>query len=172
MKVSGGVRIRHATIEDLPAIVAIYNSTILGRLATADLEPVPVESRVEWFHAHRPERHPLDVAEADGRIVGWVSLQPLYGRPAYAATAEVSVYVHETVRRQGVGQALLFHIMELCPSLGISTLLGFIFGHNTPSLRLFAKNGFETWARLPRVARLDDVERDLHILGRRLSDTR
>ena len=32
--------LRLATLDDLPAIVAIYNSTIAGRMVTADLEPV------------------------------------------------------------------------------------------------------------------------------------
>ena len=40
---------RIATREDLPQIVAIYNATIPSRAVTADLEPVSVQSRVEWF---------------------------------------------------------------------------------------------------------------------------
>ena len=47
-------------------------------------------------------------------------------------------------------------------------LLGFIFGHNEASLRLFQRFEFQTWGTLPRVAVLDGVERDLVILGRRL----
>jgi L-amino acid N-acyltransferase YncA len=46
--------------------------------------------------------------------------------------------------------------------------LGFIFGHNQPSLALFRGFGFETWAHLPRVADLHGIEHDLMILGRRL----
>ena len=37
--------IRDAARDDLPAIVAIYNASIPGRLATADTEPVTVASR-------------------------------------------------------------------------------------------------------------------------------
>jgi len=44
---------RAATEADLPAIVEIYNSTIPGRMVTADLEPVTVESRRAWFQAHQ-----------------------------------------------------------------------------------------------------------------------
>ena len=47
-------------------------------------------------------------------------------------------------------------------------MLGFIFGHNEPSLRLFRGFGFADWGTLPRVAVLDGVERDLVILGKRL----
>jgi phosphinothricin acetyltransferase len=47
-------------------------------------------------------------------------------------------------------------------------LLGFIFGHNEPSLKLFFKFKFEKWAHFPRVANMDGVERDLIILGLRI----
>ena len=36
---------RLATIEDLPAIVAIYNETIASRMVTADTEEVSVQSK-------------------------------------------------------------------------------------------------------------------------------
>ncbi|MDZ4938569.1 N-acetyltransferase, partial [Clostridium perfringens] len=52
-------RIDYAVKEDLPAIVDIYNSTISGRKVTADLEPVTVESRIEWFEEHSNDFRPL-----------------------------------------------------------------------------------------------------------------
>jgi phosphinothricin acetyltransferase len=159
--------IRLAREADLPAIVAIYNGAIPGRLATADTEPVTLESRRSWFREHTPERRPLWVAEVDGDVVGWLGLQSFYGRPAYAGTAEVSVYVAADGRRRGIGRALLAHAVERAPDLGLTTLLGFIFGHNTPSLELFYRFGFARWGELPRVAVLDGVERDLVIVGRR-----
>jgi phosphinothricin acetyltransferase len=55
------------------------------------------------------------------------------------------------------------------PALGLHTLLGYIFGHNAPSLRLFESHGFNRWAHLPRVAVLDGTERDLIIVGRRVA---
>lgn len=160
--------IRLATLADLPVIVDIYNSTIPGRMVTADLEPVSVESRLPWFHAHQPARRPLWVAEQDGRVVAWISLSDFYGRPAYNATAEVSIYLDESVRGRGLGRALLQFVVETAPQYGVQTLLGFIFGHNQPSLKLFERFGFASWAHLPEVASLDGVARDLIILGRKL----
>jgi len=160
--------VRDAREADLPRIVAIYNEAIPGRLATADTEPVTVDSRRAWFREHTPEIRPLWVVERDGAIVGWLSFQSFYGRPAYAATAEVSMYVGGDAQRGGIGRALLQRAVERAPGLGLATLVAFIFGHNEPSLRLFERHGFARWGLLPRVARLDDVERDLVILGRRL----
>jgi len=164
-----GFTVRVATRGDLPGIVEIYNSTVPSRMVTADTEPVTVGSREAWFDAHQPERRPLWVCEdADGRMAGWVSYSDFYGRPAYGATAEVSIYLHESRRGQGLGRFLLEQAIAHAPKVGVNTLLGFIFGHNAPSLALFERHGFTRWGDLPRVAVLDGIERDLVILGRRL----
>ncbi|MEM5456084.1 GNAT family N-acetyltransferase [Paraburkholderia phytofirmans] len=162
---------RDATLDDLPAIVAIYNSTVPSRQVTADLEPVSVESRLGWFHAHGPQKRPLWVvedAQQPGRVIAWLSFSDFYGRPAYQRTAEVSIYLDESARGRGLGKQMLAASLAAAPALGIDSVLGFIFGHNEASLRLFRAFGFDTWGELPRVAVLDGVERDLVILGKRL----
>jgi L-amino acid N-acyltransferase YncA len=159
---------RVAQAADLPAIVAIYNETIPSRLVTADLEPVTVDSRRVWFAEHRRATRPLWVAEREGEPVAWLSFSSFYGRPAYDATAELSVYVAARARRRGIAAYLLRTAATAAPQLGLRTLLGFIFSHNEPSLELFAKFGYAQWGRLPCVARLDGVERDLVIVGRRV----
>ncbi|WP_027410549.1 GNAT family N-acetyltransferase [Anoxybacteroides tepidamans] len=160
--------VRDAVYEDLQAIVDIYNETIPTRMVTADLEPVTVESRDPWFRAHSPEDRPLWVVEKKGRICAWISFQSFYGRPAYRHTAEVSIYISQTYRGKGLGKQLLQKAINECPRLQIKTLLGFIFAHNEPSLRLFSHFGFETWGHFPKVAELDGVERDLVIVGKRI----
>ncbi|ABO68215.1 Probable phosphinothricin N-acetyltransferase [Geobacillus thermodenitrificans NG80-2] len=160
--------IRDATAADLPQIVRIYNETIPSRMVTADLEPVSVESRRAWFEAHDPHHRPLWVVEDDGVICAWLSFQSFYGRPAYRHTAEVSIYIAESHRGQGLGTKLLKRAIDKAPALGMKTLLGFIFAHNEPSLRLFSRFGFERWGYFPRVAELDGIERDLVIVGKRL----
>jgi phosphinothricin acetyltransferase len=106
----------------------------------------------------------------DEVVAGWLSFQSFYGRPAYHATAEISVYVSPALQRKGIGRELLARAVERARRLGLKTLLGFIFGHNEASLHLFESLGFQHWGVLPRVAELDGVERDLIILGRRIVD--
>lgn len=174
--------LRLADPSDLPAIVEIYNSTVASHEVTADTEPVTVESRLAWFRAHQRVERPLWVAEPIARstdtgilatamlpsVVGWMTLSDFYGRPAYGATAEVSLYCHEAIRGRGLGSQMLAHAIRYGPGVGLRTLLGFVFGHNAASRALFAKYRFETWGHLERVAEFDGVERDLLILGRRL----
>ena len=158
-----------AQASDLPRIVAIYNAAIPGRMATADTEPVTIAARKAWFSEFDAARRPLwafrDAPE--GELAGWLSLRSFYGRAAYAATVEIGVYTDPAARRRGVALALLAHALAAAPGLGIKTILAFVFAHNAPSLALFGKAGFATWGRLPGVAELDGVERDLLILGRR-----
>lgn len=164
------VVIEDATLADLADIVGIYNSTIAGRLVTADLEPVTVDDRMKWFLEHSPQHRPIWVAREreKGDVLAWLSFQSFYGRPAYRATAEISVYIAEKHRGSGLGSLLVSKAIEACPSLGLTALVGFVFGHNKPSLALLSKFGFSQWGLLPEVAELDGVKRDLAIMGLRL----
>ena len=99
------------------------------------------------------------------RLAAWLSFNSFHERPAYQPTAEISIYVAEAQRRRGLGRWLLREAVTRAPALGLSTLVGLIWAHNTPSLELFASEGFSRWGHLPRVAVLDSVERDLVILG-------
>lgn len=159
-------QIEFARKEDLQAIVDIYNSTVSGRMVTADLEPVTLESRITWFEEHDPDRRPLWVLRDGGEIAAWMSFQSFYGRPAYRGTVEISIYVHEKYRGAGVGGVMIEKALAECPRLGVSNLVGFVFGHNEPSLKLLRKFGFQQWGLLPGVAEMDGVKRDLVIVGR------
>jgi L-amino acid N-acyltransferase YncA/predicted O-methyltransferase YrrM len=157
--------IRDAVEADLPAIVEIYNATVPTRMVTAELEPTTVEARLPWFREHSQEHYPFWVAESGGHVIGWLDFKKFLPRCAYRGTAEISVYVDEKFRRRGVGQRLLEQAIARAPSLGMTALVGLIFGHNEPSLKLFEHLGFERWAFLPGVAQLDGMDRDLVIMG-------
>jgi phosphinothricin acetyltransferase len=160
--------IRHATGADLPAVVAIYNASIPGRLATADTEPVTVAQREEWFLAFDPKVRPLWVFESQGKVVGWLGLRSFYGRPAYHRTVESAVYVAPEHQREGVARKLLAHALSECPALGVANVLAFVFAHNMPSVTLFEAHGFGRWGLLPKVCEMDGKEHDVLILGKRL----
>lgn len=164
-----GLTFRHATEQDLATIVAIYNSVIPGRMVTADTEPVSVESRRAWYTNHNPQKRPLYIISDGDTIIGWVSLESFYGRPAYNHTAEVSIYLDEAARGKGYGKEILKTIIDQAPAFGVKSLLGYIFAHNEPSLKLFKSFGFEQWALFPNVAVLDGVERSLIIVGKRVA---
>ena len=139
-------------------------------MVTADTEPVSVASRQKWFAEHTPDKRPLWVVENDANeMIGSVSFQSFYGRPAYDATVEISIYLEKAQRGKGLGKEVLQYCLENAPKFGMKTLLGFIFSHNEPSLQLFRRFGFEDWATLPDIAVLDGKEFGLKILGKRIA---
>src|SRR5437870_193452 len=129
--------IRDAVEADLPTIVEIYNATVPTRMVTAELEPTAVEARLPWFREHTPDRHPLWVAEIDGQVAGWLSVKSFLPRCAYRGTVELSVYIDEKFRRRGIARRLLGEAIARAPSLEINAMVGLIFAHNEPSLKLF-----------------------------------
>ncbi|WP_374461487.1 N-acetyltransferase family protein [Chryseobacterium taeanense] len=160
---------RNASFEDLPKIVEIYNSTIPSRMVTADTENVSIESKIQWFNEHNSENRPLWIIEDNQKkVLGWVSFSSFYGRPAYNGTVEISIYMDESSRAKGLGKKVLKYCIDNAKNFGIKILLGFIFLHNEPSLKLFRHFGFEDWGTFPDVAVLDGVERTLKILGKRI----
>ena len=162
----------YAQQTDLEKIVATYNSTIASRLVTADLEPVTTQSKQPWFDAHSNDFRPLWIVSIDGVYAGWMSFNSFYGRPAYNGTVEVSIYLEENARGKGLGKTCLQKAMNVCSELNIKTLLGFIFDHNIPSLKLFKGMGFQQWAHLPNIANMIDAERGLIIVGKRVDSAK
>src|SRR5260370_31510963 len=102
-----------------------------GGWSTADTQPITVTDRVEWFRKFDPAKRPIWVAEVDGRVIATAYLSSFYGgRPAYDATAEVSVYIATAYQRPGIGQRLKQWEIEQALRLGVTTLLGSHFDPN------------------------------------------
>lgn len=151
--------IRLAQIDDLPAIVDIYNQAIPSKQSTGDTLPVRVEDRLAWFEEHRSDEHPIFVAEVNGQVAGWCSLSPYRpGRAALRFTAEISYYIASVYHRRGIGTALIEHALAACPALQIRHLFAIVLEGNQASLKLLQKMGFEQWGYLPRVANFDGKE--------------
>jgi L-amino acid N-acyltransferase YncA/SAM-dependent methyltransferase len=159
------LRIRNADIADLPQIVEIYNSSILGGIAVAEMEPVKVEDRLDWFYKHTPHKHPLWVLQCRGNVLGWISVQPYYSDPAFLSTAEVSVHIAPEHRKQGYGTFLITAMISECPKLEIATLLGFAFADNAVTARLNERVGLKRWGYLPKTAWIRGRSFDLVIYG-------
>lgn len=160
--------IRPAQAADLPAIVAIYNSTVAGRQSTADLQPVTVAARQAWFDAHGGNRPLFVTTDDSGTVCAWGSFSDFYPHAAYHISAEISIYVAPERRGAGLGGQLLDFMLARAPALGIRKVLAVIFAHNAPSLALFRARGFADWGLLPQVCDLQTFTADIVILGKSL----
>jgi phosphinothricin acetyltransferase len=159
------VTIRPATINDLPAITEIYNEAILTTNATFDNEPKTLAEQKAWFTAHDAKR-PILVAERDKVVVGWASLSEWSSRCAYADTAEISIYIKQELRSQGIGKGLMTAIMQEGKRIGLHTVIARITEDNQSSVHLHEEAGFENIGVMREVGRKFGKLLDVRLMQR------
>ena len=165
--------LKKASKKDIDTITRLYN--LGNKTANADLWPVSTDSRLAWFESHGDDRPILGVYRDEqgndstsDQMVAWVSLSNLYDRPAYHISAEISIYIDDPYLGQGMGSTVLELTLKIAKNLGLKNVCALIFGDNTASLALFGKFHFENWGYLPKVCQVDDMYKDVLILGKSL----
>lgn len=146
------MEIRMARQSDLQELLDIYNYEVENGVATLDLEPKTLAERQVWFDQHNVDHHPLYVAEAEGRVAGYVSLSAYREKEAYRSTVELSVYVAPDFRRRGVASALMDFILEEARrDETIHNVVSVITSGNEVSRRLHHRFGFRFCGTIPEV---------------------
>ncbi|TXD96447.1 N-acetyltransferase [Psychrobacter frigidicola] len=184
-KLTDQFMVQCAGSNDLSEILSIYNQSVAGKQATANLEAVTIDERAAWFAEHldsltRPiyvvkalknKDSTADKNHATSVIVAWGSFSDLYARTAYHISSEISIYLHHDYRGQGLGSLLSRWMLTQAPSLGIRNVVALIFAHNKPSLGLFTKLGFEQWGYMPQVCDMQGFTADVIMLGKAVAAT-
>lgn len=134
--------VRAAGTADVEAICAIHNQGILDRIATLDTTLRTPSDTDAWL-AERGPRHPVLVADVDGAVVGWASLNRFNARAAYDQVADFSVYVDREWRGKGVGRALLDQLIERARAIGFHKMVLAAMAFNTAGIALYTRAGFE-----------------------------
>src|SRR5262245_25067703 len=135
------VTIRAAGLDDAPAIAEIHNQGIVDRIATLDTNLRTPDGVRNWLVARGP-RHPVIVAEADGQLAGWASLNAFNPRAAYDHVADFSVYVDRAWRGKGVGSLLLPRLIDLARGIGFHKMVLSALARNDAGTALYGKFGF------------------------------
>lgn len=135
------ITIRKAEISDIERITEIYNWAVANTTASFDIAPQTVEARKTWF-GHYGEKHPLIIAEMDGRIAGYSSLSKFREKEGYARTVEISVYVDPAFHGKGIGKRLMEEIICQARELGHHVVMAAITSGNDISVRMHEKFGF------------------------------
>lgn len=134
---------RLAERRDAEAIRALYNREVTGDVNTFDLVPRDLEAQIAWLDEHSGG-HPAVVAvDEAGTVLGFGSLSPFRGRPAYAPTVEDTVYVAPEHQGRGVGKAILAELVRLAKDHGFHSVIARIVGHNEVSIGAHRACGFE-----------------------------
>ena len=158
------ITIRHATENDLPEILVIYNEVILHTTAVYDYEPHSLEMRQQWFKTKQEQGFPVFVATEKDRIVGLSSIGPFRAWAAYKYSVENSVYVASDCRGKGIGKLLISPLIEAAKQLKLHTIIAGIDATNESSLKLHTHFGFKEVAHFKEVGYKFDRWLDLKFL--------
>ncbi|HKH59640.1 MAG TPA: GNAT family N-acetyltransferase [Flavitalea sp.] len=145
------ITIRHATENDLPEILAIYNDVIINTTAVYDYDPHTLEMRQQWFRTKQEQGLPIFVATENEKIVGLSSIGPFRAWAAYKFSVENSVYVASDSRGKGIGKLLLPPLIGTAKSLGLHTIIAGIDATNEASIKLHRHFAFEEVAHFKEV---------------------
>lgn len=144
------------------SVERIYLEGIATGQATFQTTAPPWE---EWDQSHTTNCRL--VALHENEVVGWAALTPVSGRCVYAGVAEVSVYVAEQARGNGVGKMLMQALIDESEKNNFWTLQASIFPENEASIKLHQGTGFRIMGTRERIGKMDNVWRDTVILERR-----
>lgn len=110
------IEIRAARISDLDRILGIYGYYTENTAITFDDSPDP-----EAFRKRLSAPYPFIVAD-DGEVAGYVYAARLSPRKAYDWSAEVSIYLDRSKRRNGLGSKLYCALEEELGKIGVANI--------------------------------------------------
>src|ERR1044071_915702 len=151
---------------DWEQVRAIYVEGLRSGHSTFETEAPTWE---QWNDAHLQFAR-LVMREGE-KVVGWAALSPVSKRHVYRGVAELTVYVAESARGQGIGRGLLEALIDESERNGIWTLQASIFPENVASVELHRRCGFREVGRRERIAMLNGVWRDTLLFERRSQTT-
>ncbi|WP_182915620.1 GNAT family N-acetyltransferase [Massilia cavernae] len=164
--------IRIATINDVDAMVDVYNQAVTDQVyANCDdvQQPGPAFADAYFFGS---ERYIVLVKlDEEGAMLGWGALKKFSARPYDPAIAEVAVYIARARRSRGLGIRLLQQLIVHATGAGFDSLMAVIVGKNVQSIRGSALCGFAEVVRLPAIARLYGGAVDMVWMQKMLAQT-
>ena len=144
--------IRKIDYSDIELCLSIYNYEVEHGVATLDLEPRTLEEWREWYNAHSDEHHPIIVGTIDDVVVGYASLSPYRLKDAFKSTVELSIYIHQDYRGQGVATQLMERILEMAKEdTMLHNVVSVITAGNEESTKLHNQFGFTYCGLTPEV---------------------
>ena len=140
--------IRGMQEADWPDVWRIYQQGMDTNLATFETKCPAWE---QWDASHE-QRCRLVVTRGD-EVHGFAALSAVSVRCVYAGVAEISIYIDEACRGQGLGKALLRQLIGCSEENGFWTLQSGIMQENAASVSLHESCGFRRVGCRERIGR-------------------
>ena len=134
------MKLRFASPEDVPALLAIYEHYI-STVITFEYA-LPSQEEFARRVSSVSKEYPYLAAEENGVLLGYAYAHRIAERAAYGWGAELSVYLHPDAAGKGLGTRLYRALMELLRLQGVRTAYGLVASPNPASEGLHAALGF------------------------------
>ncbi|WP_306055023.1 GNAT family N-acetyltransferase [Natronococcus wangiae] len=162
-------RIRVATPSDAAAVRDIYAPFCESSAVTFEETP-PTEAEMAERIASTLERYPWLVCERGNDVVGYTYAGPLRKRRAYEWVVELSIYVAESTRRTGVGEALYESLFAVLERQGVRDAYAVTTLPNPATVGFHERQGFERLVDFPAIGYVEDDWHDVAWWRRSLAD--
>jgi phosphinothricin acetyltransferase len=156
------VEFRTMNYSDWPLVAEVYRQGIETKNSTFESE---VPSWELWDGSHL--KLCRIVAVSAGTLTGWCALNGISSRKVYSGVAEISIYISDKFKKQGIGTMLLEKLITESEKEGFWTLQAVMFPENVASLKLHKKMGFRIVGYREHIAKMDGKWRDVILLERR-----
>jgi L-phenylalanine/L-methionine N-acetyltransferase len=166
------ITVREATVADAATLVEHLQALAAepgislplapGEVATVEQEKAVLESFADSEHAI------MLIAQAEGQLVGELSLRTISTRRAVKHVATLGMSVKAGWRRKGVGRELLSAALEWAPTAGIRRVELYVYARNTPAIALYERFGFATEGRRKDFIREGDTYVDDLVMAKLL----
>ncbi|MFV5515140.1 GNAT family N-acetyltransferase [Acinetobacter gerneri] len=164
--------IRLAQIDDLEAVLAIFNREIETGTANWRNTQLSLAEYQQWYADLLQDNFPLYVAvETTGqRIAGFADYSAFRSLVGYKQTVEHSVFIHPDFARQGLGKKLMQQLISHAKQQQIHVMVAAIDAENISSIQLHERLGFKQCGYMPQVGQKFAQWRDLILLQLILDD--
>lgn len=162
-------RFEPMTNEHREAVMGIYNHHVANGFAAFPDTPMPpafFDKMMEMVKGYCA----IVVKNSDGRVIGYALLRPHHFANTCKRTSELTYFLLPEYTHQGIGKAILDHLIGEAKRLGIDNLTASVSSLNEVSIAFHRKNGFRECGRIQQVGRKFDQDFDVIWFQRRLTD--
>lgn len=137
------IRIRRATVDDLPEITRIYDRYIVDSHVSFDTEPWSAERRWQWWLDHQDhQRLVVLVASIDTTVIGTAYSSWYRPKTGYERSVETSIVLDPEHVGRGLGPTLYRALLDELAGAGTHRAYAVVALPNDASVALHHLLGF------------------------------
>jgi L-amino acid N-acyltransferase YncA len=154
------ITIRHATTDDAEAISTIWEVVCAERVYTAVNRPFTPQQERDYI-ASLSDREGIFLAEVDGRVVGFMSLD-LWAKytGSFDHVGVMGTFVLPEWRGKGIGRRIAEHTLDFARANGYEKIVIYVRAGNIGAQAFYRSLGFIPKGVLARQVKIDGQYED------------